>query len=73
MGSCQARLVYPTTHLLGRFSPLSGLPVLCTVFRQKLITALLESAGENDHKKIFHDQSPQKNVADLVEIEPGTS
>ena len=27
-----------------RLSPLSGLPVLCTFFCQKLITALLESA-----------------------------
>ena len=44
MGSCRARSVYLTTHLLGRLSPLSGLPVLCTFFRQKLTTALLESA-----------------------------
>ena len=35
---------YLTTHLLGRLSPLSSLPVLCTFFRQKLTTALLESA-----------------------------
>ena len=44
MGSCRARSVYLTTRLLGRLSPLSGLPVLCTFFRQKLTTALLESA-----------------------------
>ena len=44
MGSCQVRSVYLTTRLLGRLSPLSGLPVLCTCFRQKLTTALLESA-----------------------------
>ena len=44
MGSCRARSVYLTTHLLGRLSPLSGSPVLCTFFRQKLTTALLESA-----------------------------
>ena len=44
MGSCQARSVYLTTRLLGRLCPLSGLPVLCTFFRQKLTTALLESA-----------------------------
>ena len=44
MGSCRALSVYLTTHLLGRLSPLSGLPVLCTFFRQKLTTALLESA-----------------------------
>ena len=44
MGSCRARSVYLTTRLLGMLSPLSGLPVLCTFFRQKLTTALLESA-----------------------------
>ena len=44
MGSCPARTVYLTTRLLGRLSPLSGQPVLCTFFRQKLTTALLESA-----------------------------
>ena len=35
MGSCRALSVYLTTHLLGRLSPLSGLPVLCTFFRQR--------------------------------------
>ena len=44
MGSCRSRSVYLTTRLLGRLSPLSGSPVLCTFFRQKLTTALLESA-----------------------------
>ena len=44
MGSCRAWSVYLTTHLLGRLSLLSGLPVLCTFFCQKLTTALLESA-----------------------------
>ena len=44
MGSCQAWSGYLITHLLGRLSPLSGSPVLCTFFRQKLTTALLESA-----------------------------
>ena len=44
MGSCRARSIYLTTRLLGRLSPLSGLPVLCTFFRQKLTTALLELA-----------------------------
>ena len=44
MGLCRARSVYLTTRLLGRLSPLSGSPVLCTFFRQKLTTALLESA-----------------------------
>ena len=46
MGSCQAQSVYQFTLLLGRLtcSPLSGWPVLCTFFCQKLTTALLESA-----------------------------
>ena len=48
MGSCRARSVYLTTRLLGRLSPLSGSPVLCTFFRQKLTTALLESAEGRD-------------------------
>ena len=66
MGSCRARSVYPATRLLGRLSPLSCQPVLCTFFRQKLTTALLESAeGREWPQKIFHDQSPRKNVADL--------
>ena len=43
MGSSRARSIYLTTRLLDRLSPLSGLPVLCTFFRQKLTTALLES------------------------------
>ena len=38
MGSCRARSVYLNTRLLGRLSPLSGSPVLCTFFRQKLTT-----------------------------------
>ena len=65
MGSCRARSVYLTTRLLGRLSPLCGQPVLCTFFRLKLTTALLESAeGREWPYKIFHDQSPRKNVAD---------
>ena len=40
----RARSVYLTSHLLGRLSPLSGEPVLCILFLQKLTTALLESA-----------------------------
>ena len=43
MGSCWAQWVYLTTCLLGRLSPLSGWPILCTFFCQKLTTALLES------------------------------
>ena len=35
MGSCRPRLVYLNTLLPGRFSPLSGWPVLCTFFSQK--------------------------------------
>ena len=66
MGSCRVRSVYLTTRLLGRLSPLSGSPELCTFFRQKLTTALLESVeGREWSLKIFHDQSPRKNVADL--------
>ena len=42
MGPCRVQSVYLTTCLLGRLSPLSGLPVLCTFFCQKLTTALLE-------------------------------
>ena len=41
MGSCQARSVYLTTHLLGRLSPLSGLSVLCTFFHQKHDRAMI--------------------------------
>ena len=64
--SCRARSVYLTTRLLGRLSPLSGLPVLCIFFCQKLTNALLESAeGREWLQKTFHDQFPRKNVADL--------
>ena len=44
MGLYRARSVYLTTLLLGSLSPLSGYPVLCTFFRQKLTTAHLEPA-----------------------------
>ena len=43
-GVMSSAVVYLTTRLLGRLSPLSGLPVLGIFFRQKLTTALLESA-----------------------------
>ena len=43
MESCLAWSIYLTIRLLGRLSPLSDEPVLCTFFRQKLTTALLES------------------------------
>ena len=35
-GVCRARSVYLTTLLLGRLSPVSGQPVVCTFFHQKL-------------------------------------
>ena len=53
MGSCQMLSVYLTTLLLGRLHSVSGLPVLCTFFCQKLTTALLDTAGENDFRKYF--------------------
>ena len=54
LGSCRARSVYVTTRLLGRLSPLSGKPVLCTFFHQKLTTALLESAkGDYDGLQMY--------------------
>ena len=37
-------LVFNEDCVLGKLSPLSGYPVLYTFFRQKLTTALLESA-----------------------------
>ena len=58
MGSCRARSVYLTTHLLGRLSPLSGLPVLCTFFCQRLATALLDSAEGKEWEK--NDQISMK-------------
>ena len=65
MGSCQARSVYLTTLLLGRLSPLSSYPVLCTFLCQKLTTALESGEGRERLKKKFHDQSHErKNVAD---------
>ena len=48
MGSCRVWSVYLNTSLLGRLSPLSGWPVLCTFFCQKLTTALLEKAEERE-------------------------
>ena len=41
MGSCRARSVYLTTRLLGWLSPLSGKPILCRLFCEKLITTYL--------------------------------
>ena len=72
MGSCQARSVYLTTHLLGRLSPLSGQPVLCTFFRQKLTTALLESARKNDHRKYFMINLHERMLPTSAGVEPAT-
>ena len=74
MGSCCVLSVYLTTLLLGRLSPLSGWPVLCTFFHQKLTTALLEPAEEGEWPwKYFMIKSPHKNVADLAGVKPATS
>ena len=43
-GVMSSSVSLPNHTLLGRLSPISGEPVLCTFFRQKLTTALLESA-----------------------------
>ena len=54
MGLCRTRSVYLTTLSLGKLSPLSGEPVLCTFFCQKLTTALLESTeGREWPQKFF--------------------
>ena len=71
MRSYRARSVYHITLLLGRLNPLCGWPVLCIFFRQKLTSALLESAEER--RKHFVIKSPRKNVADLAGVEPATS
>ena len=53
-GSCRAWSVYLTTLLLGRLSPLSGKPVLCTFIRQKRqLPFLNQQKGENDRRKYF--------------------
>ena len=51
-GVMSSAVSYLTTRLLGRLSPLSGLPILCTFFRQKLTTALLESAEGREDKLV---------------------
>ena len=68
MGSCRARSVYLTTRLLGRLSPLSGL--LCTFFRQKLTTALLESA---EGRKYFMINLHERMLPTSAGVEPATS
>ena len=66
-----------TTLLLGRLSPLSNYLVLCTLFRQKLTTALFESGeGRGWPKKIFRNQSqwlypqPPDHESDVQATEP---
>ena len=66
MGSCRARSVYLTTRLLGRLSPLSGKPVLCTFFCQKLTTAHLESAY---HSVSWDKQSSWKQINHNTAVE----
>ena len=73
-GSCRARSVYLTTSLLGRLSPLSGLPVLCTFFRQKLTTALLDQRkAENDHRKYLMINLHKRMSPTSAGVEPTTS
>ena len=73
MGSCRARSVYLTTRLLGRLS-LSGSPVLCTFFRQKLTTALLESAEKkNERRKYFMINLHERMLPTSAGVEPATS
>ena len=74
MGSCRSRSVDLTTLLLGRLSPLSSLPGLCTFFCQKLATVPLnQRKGENGRRKYFMIKSPRKIVADLAGVDPATS
>ena len=74
MGSCRAQSVYLTTRLLGRLSPLSGSPVLCTFFRQKLTTAFLnQRKRENDRRKYFMINFQERMLPTMVGIEPTTS
>ena len=74
MGSCWARSVYLTTLLLGRVSPLSGYPVLCTIFCQKLTSALLESGEvrEMTRENIPWTNLHEKKVTDQTGVEPTT-
>ena len=73
MGSCRAQSVYLTTRLLGRLSPVSCYPVLCTFFRQKLTTALLESVEGNDHRKYFIINLHERMLPILAGVGPATS
>ena len=81
VGSCRGRSVYLTTLVLGRLSPLSVYSVLCTFFRQKLTTALLESAegrgwprkGENDRRKYVMINIHEWMLPSSAEVELATS
>ena len=72
MGSCRARSAYLTTRLLGRLSPLSAKPVLCTFFRQKLTTAL-QRKEENDRRKYFLINLHERMLPTSAGVEPATS
>ena len=72
MGSCRARSVYLTTPLLGRLCPLSGSPVLCTFFRQKL-TFLNQRKGENDRRKYFMINLHKRMLPTSAGVEPAIS
>ena len=77
MGSCRAWSVYLTTRFLGRLSPLSGSPVLCTFFCQKLTTALLESAEGREWlkmtRKYFTINLHERMLPTSAGVEPATS
>ena len=75
IGSCRAQSVYLTTLLLGRLSPLSGWPVLCTFFRQKLTTALLHWISRRERmttESISWSISTKKFCPPLARVEPAT-
>ena len=61
----QSQSVHLTTLFLSRLSPPSRQPVLVHISttRNWQLPFLNQPKGENDYKKIFHDQSPRKNVA----------
>ena len=74
MGSCRARSVYLTTRLLGRLSPLSGWPVLCTFFRRNWqLPFLNQQKGENDCRKYFMINLHKRMLPTSAAVEPATS
>ena len=61
----------PNHTFTGQTKSSKPLPVLCTFFPQKLTTALLESGvGKEWSQKTFHGQSPRKNAADPLGLNP---